>query len=152
MRTALLLSLIVMTLSFPQHFLAPHETKTVDPDEPYFWASFHYNQTVGLDFPVHHTDDGYSWYLDEFYHDCDLELNEYIWRDHDKVLDFEQSFSTKSASGFGSYPDTQSVTFTPQQYMSTPHWTWWKSRDYIPEVCERATGFMPAKRPDLTGD
>ena len=151
MRTALLLSLIVMAWCYPQHHYAAHETEIVDPEEPYFWASFHFNQTVGLDFPVHHTDDGYSWYLDELYHDCDLELNDYIWRDHDKVHHFEQSFSTKSASGYSSYPDTQSVTFTPEYYMSTPHWTWWKSRDYIPDVCERASGFLPATRPDTTG-
>lgn len=76
MKTAVLSALLIMCVAqFQSVLIDGDQVETIDVDnDQYKWMQFEVGTVAELQFPVDHLDGGYSWYLDELYHDCDLDL------------------------------------------------------------------------------
>lgn len=127
----------------------PDQTFDVDVDptggaDEYFWAAYEVGTYIELNFPVHHSDEGYLWYLTQLYADCDLDWKDTLWTDlptNENWYYQEMFLEQTSVASYPTFPDTQKVTFMSELVEHTPYWTFYKAKDALQDICSRSVAF-----------
>ena len=145
MKSIIITLLLVMTLAQFQRDIGAADVEIVVnvSETKHLWIQQPKDNTFQLQFPVDHADDGYSWYLDELYHNCDNEFYTEPWYEQEdaSLWFYEEQFFSGSLTDYDDFDNHQKVNFYAEFYESEPNWTFRRSRDYFRDVCLVGTQF-----------
>ena len=131
MKAYILLFLLSLCLSqFQKDIGTPDVTKTIDvTSENNFWVASEMNKVIEFTFPVNHSEGGYSWHLDELYHDCNLDFYQEPWfyQDDPSMWFYQEQFFQSPATGFENFDDHQKAQVKSTFIQAVPNWTFRKS-------------------------